>query len=177
VGFSLFLFAGYISTSVTEWLFVHADFLYMPMTGNQLLAEIIQKGGVPGACAAIWQNDQQKTDQFILECFECSNSAVAANLWGAELIGHIRSYKETLNPKKKKVGEFDGEVINTIRKLRKQKGVKQSTLADLLQMTPANYSKIENGSRALTIGQLYLITLELNISLYEVFAALNREII
>ena len=64
-----------------------------------------------------------------------------------------------------KPSQFDKTVIEIICVFRKRAREKQSNISSLLQITQPEYSKIENGTRALALGQLETICNYLNLSL------------
>jgi DNA-binding Xre family transcriptional regulator len=140
------------------------------MTANQILVRIIEKGGILGQCAKVWSSDKEKVDSFIKECSENCNNRLALELWGEDLVTDIKRYCTAQSYRNKKVNEFNLLIINTIKALRKQKGVKQDVVADSLAMTQSNYSKIEDGLRPLTLDQFYTIATLLNISTSEIIA-------
>ena len=140
------------------------------MTANKILARIIEKGGILGQCAKVWSGDKEKIDLFIKECSAHCNNRLALELWGKDLVDEIKRYCKAQSYKIKKVNEFNLLIINTIKALRKQKGVKQDVIADSLDMTQSNYSKIEDGLRPLTLDQFYTIATLLNISTSEIIA-------
>ena len=100
------------------------------------------------------------------------HTRVAENLWGTELIDAILRHSELRNFKSRKIkmNWFDFKAAKTIRALRKLKGLKQGVMADALDMTQSNYSKIEDGLRPLTIGQFAIIAQVLNTSISEILA-------
>ncbi|MDM8173655.1 helix-turn-helix transcriptional regulator [Olivibacter sp. 47] len=57
------------------------------------------------------------------------------------------------------------DIGNTIKEIRKKKGLKQNELAEKSQMTQAYLSKIENNSKEPTIGSLKSIAESLNVPL------------
>ena len=61
--------------------------------------------------------------------------------------------------------EFDLQVIEIICAFRKLKNEKQSNFASLLHITQPEYSRIEKGERALTVGHLQIICNYLGLSL------------
>jgi transcriptional regulator with XRE-family HTH domain len=56
---------------------------------------------------------------------------------------------------------------SNIKRLREDRGVKQSEIADLIGMHRSNYSKIENGQREISVPALDKIAKYFNISLDE----------
>lgn len=54
-----------------------------------------------------------------------------------------------------------------IRKLREDRGVKQSEIADLIGMHRSNYSKIENGQREISVAAVDKIARFFNITIDE----------
>lgn len=71
------------------------------MDGLEILNRIINKGGIMGAVAKTYVNDQEETEQFIKECYQQCHNNSAQKLWGEELIHDIKSYSEKKNIKKK----------------------------------------------------------------------------
>ena len=70
------------------------------MESIEILERIINKGGIMGACAKRHINDNEQSDQFILECYyQCHNNS-AIKLWGEELVRDIQNY---IRNKKKEI--------------------------------------------------------------------------
>lgn len=67
-----------------------------------------------------------------------------------------------------KLSDFDLNVINVVTKLRVSKGLGQKNIAYLLHINQSTYSRIESGKKALTIGQLKLISTLFDLSLIEI---------
>jgi len=59
---------------------------------SKLLKKIIDKGGLLGACAEIYLNDDEKSSLFILECSEHCHSPSMLKHWGNELVDEITDY-------------------------------------------------------------------------------------
>lgn len=135
----------------------------MKTTRDKLLKQIIEKGGLLGECAKTWLNDEEKVNLFLKECSEMCNTPVAKKLWGDKLIRAIIRHCKTRSFKDRRVSGFDLELRNVIKELRGHKGVGQKVMADALEMTQSNYSRIEEGLRPLTIGQLEVIAKTLNV--------------
>ena len=56
---------------------------------------------------------------------------------------------------------------NNIKRLRENRGIKQSEIADLIGMHRSNYSKIENGQREISLAAINKIAKFFNISIDE----------
>lgn len=67
-----------------------------------------------------------------------------------------------------KPNEFDLRIIQVICALRVRAKEKQANLASILQVSQPEYSRIEKGERALTIGHLNIICQYLNVSILQV---------
>lgn len=141
------------------------------MNASQILTRIIEKGSILGQCAEFCSNDNKKTDLFIKECFEQCETNMAWELWGGDLIADIKRYCKSQNEKNKKVSDFSFLIINTIKTIRKQKGIKQGVIANSLNMKQSNYSKIEDGLRPLTTDQLNIIATMLGVSALDILAS------
>jgi hypothetical protein len=59
---------------------------------KKILNVIIAKGGLMGAAARMYINDDQKSDGFIRECYEQCHNKSAQELWGKELVSEIEKY-------------------------------------------------------------------------------------
>ena len=60
---------------------------------EQIMNRIAQRGGLYGMIAEMHINDIEKSNQFIIECFEqCHNQSVQDN-WGSKLISEILLYR------------------------------------------------------------------------------------
>ena len=127
-----------------------------------ILNQIVLKGGLLGACAALYINDEEKGDLYLRECADNCDKKLAQDLWGADLIAAIKKYTGANKRKRRAANGFDLKVIKVVKILRGIKGKKQEALAIALKITASNYNKIEKGTRALTLGQFYTIALELN---------------
>lgn len=62
------------------------------MDGLEILNRIIHKGGIMGACAKMYINDEEKASQFVTECLKQCHNETAKKLWGVELISEIERY-------------------------------------------------------------------------------------
>lgn len=62
------------------------------LNSTNILNRIINKGGIMGACAKMYINDEEKTNGFILECLKQCHNESAKKLWGEELVLDIRKY-------------------------------------------------------------------------------------
>lgn len=138
------------------------------MTSNKILTQIIEKGGVLGAVAKCWLTDKEKINSYIKECSEICHTRLARDLWGKELVSVIIRHSKSRNFKNRKTKGFNREVINAIKVLRKRKGLKQDALADALDMTQSNYSKLEKCLIPLTVEELNAISKELKTSIAEI---------
>ena len=145
------------------------------MTGIKILTRIIEKGGTVGECGRVWLNDKEKVNLFIKECSAMCHTKLARELWGNELVTAIVRHSKFRNFKNRKASEFNREVINTIKTLRKRKGLKQNVIADTLDMTQSNYCKLEKGLIPLTVEELNLIAKVLNTPITEILTlAINQ---
>lgn len=70
------------------------------MDGLEILNRIINKGGIMGAVAKTYINDQEETEQFIKECYQQCHNNSAQKLWGEELVHDIKNYSERKNTQK-----------------------------------------------------------------------------
>ncbi|MCW3076120.1 MAG: hypothetical protein JWO32_729 [Bacteroidetes bacterium] len=68
---------------------------------------------------------------------------------------------------------FDLEVAKTIRSLRINKKIKQDTVAYALNMSRSNYTRLENGDWAMTLGQLTIIARELGTTPVQILLSTN----
>lgn len=62
-----------------------------------------------------------------------------------------------------------------IKYIREQKGIKQITLATLLNMSPQSLSYIENGKSEITLKKIEQIAKELEVSVEDLFSTHNFE--
>lgn len=85
------------------------------MTASHLLHSIMNKGGITGECAKMYQKDYYKRTEFILECAEQCHTPVAQRLWGKELINDIIGFKNTYEKNFKKEKKFSLENRNNIK--------------------------------------------------------------
>jgi transcriptional regulator with XRE-family HTH domain len=67
-----------------------------------------------------------------------------------------------------KANEFDIRVADVLRAFRVLANEKQANLAKLIDVTQPEYSRIEKGERALTLGHLHIICKHLKISMAQV---------
>ena len=70
--------------------------------------------------------------------------------------------------------EYDLELAKAIKLFRELKIVKQSTLANALSKNQSSYCKFEQGRVPITIGQLHIISTELNMSIYQILALVDH---
>ncbi|MES2379542.1 MAG: helix-turn-helix transcriptional regulator [Bacteroidota bacterium] len=59
-----------------------------------------------------------------------------------------------------------------IRALREIKGIKQSEVAEAIQMSQSTYSKLEKGKIAISIGQLQIAATTIGFTSFEIFTIL-----
>lgn len=62
------------------------------METSKLMERIAERGGLMAACAKMYVNDEQKTNQFLKECYEQFHTSLAENYWGKELINEITKH-------------------------------------------------------------------------------------
>lgn len=60
-------------------------------------------------------------------------------------------------------------IIENIKIIRLEKGIKQEVLADALEFDVANYSRIENGKQELKVSQLEIIANVLKVEIIDLF--------
>lgn len=60
-------------------------------------------------------------------------------------------------------------IIENIKIIRLEKGIKQEVLADALEFDVANYSRIENGKQELKVSQLEIIANVLKVEVIDLF--------
>jgi len=83
--------------------FVGKEYFYgfvILLTAKDILNGIIRKGGLMGAAAKMYINDEEKTNQFIKECSEQCHNKSAREFWGEELIKEIMEYSKNKHTKK-----------------------------------------------------------------------------
>ena len=59
-------------------------------------------------------------------------------------------------------------VLDSIRRLRQQKGYSQEYMAFMMDMSQNNYSKLERGATPLTINKLYDVAEILEVTVHEI---------
>jgi hypothetical protein len=60
---------------------------------HNIIRQIISRGGLFGGIAAVYRHDEEKSDGFILECFEqCHHESLRA-FWGNELVVDVIRYR------------------------------------------------------------------------------------
>jgi len=64
---------------------------------KNILNRIINRGGLMGAAAKLYINDEEKASQFIMECFEQCHNNSAKKIWGEELVSDIIKYANALS--------------------------------------------------------------------------------
>jgi DNA-binding Xre family transcriptional regulator len=141
------------------------------MTTERILNRIIDKGGLPGACAHLLRNDKTKAKLFIKECHSMCHTSTAKRLWGDELIETITKYtqkKIALN--ENKITSFDLKVANTVKSIRSVKRYKQTAIAEALGMSQSYYSKMEKGVKPISVGQLDIIAKQLHTSITDILS-------
>lgn len=62
-------------------------------TTSRILQQIIEKGGLYGRCAKMYQNDGETAKQFIIECSEQCDKETLIDFWGKRLTQDILKYK------------------------------------------------------------------------------------
>ena len=67
-----------------------------------------------------------------------------------------------------KPDNFDFEIMTVIKSMRQRKLLKQVNLAKALNTTESNYCKMENGKKAISIGQLKIIAEYLHTSIQQI---------
>ena len=60
---------------------------------ESILKRISQTGGLYGLVAETWMSDSEKSDQFIIECFEQCHNEEAIRHWGKQLVADIIWYR------------------------------------------------------------------------------------
>jgi hypothetical protein len=60
---------------------------------ESILRRIKETGGLYGLVAETWSSDSEKSDQFIIECFEQCHNEEAMRHWGKQLVADIISYR------------------------------------------------------------------------------------
>jgi len=138
---------------------------------EKILNLIIEKGGLPGACANLFRKDKNKSRLFIRECHAMCHTSTAKQLWGEELIQAITVYsqKKAL-ANENKITSFDQKIANTIKSLRSTKRYKQTAIAEALGMSQSYYSKIEKGIKPISVGQLDIIAKQLNTNITDILS-------
>jgi hypothetical protein len=58
-----------------------------------ILNKIIEKGGIMGVAASMYINDEEKSKQFLYECFEQCHNKSAINHWGEGLVKEIVNFQ------------------------------------------------------------------------------------
>jgi hypothetical protein len=61
---------------------------------NEILKQIINKGGLLGKCASLYVNDEPMAHKFILECSEQTHCAMLIDYFGIDLISEIENYSK-----------------------------------------------------------------------------------
>ncbi|MDX2172142.1 MAG: hypothetical protein SFY56_03430 [Bacteroidota bacterium] len=64
---------------------------------NEILKQIISKGGLLGRCANLYVNDKSMAHKFILECSEQAHHAMLIDYFGIDLISEIINYSKNFN--------------------------------------------------------------------------------
>ena len=64
---------------------------------NEILKQIISKGGLLGRCANLYVNDEPMAHKFILECSEQSHHKMLIDYFGIDLISEIENYSKEFN--------------------------------------------------------------------------------
>ena len=62
------------------------------MDSLEIINRIAEKGGLIGACAKYYRDDELLAGQFIHECFHYCKFPTAKNLWGEPLINEIVTF-------------------------------------------------------------------------------------
>lgn len=62
-------------------------------TRLEIINEIINKGGLLGRCARLYENDEVKANQFIIECREQCHNKFMLEYFGRELVTKIINYE------------------------------------------------------------------------------------
>jgi hypothetical protein len=62
------------------------------MDSVEILNRIISKGGLIGATAKFCVGDEQKRNQFLLECSEQCHNSLILKIWGEKLVFDIIKY-------------------------------------------------------------------------------------
>ncbi len=68
---------------------------------SRILEKIIEKGGLYGKCAKIYQGDSEKESLFIKECAQQCHNELAKELWGKRLVDEILNFNKESNENKK----------------------------------------------------------------------------
>lgn len=75
--------------------------------GRYILEQVISRGGLMGAAAKMYINDESKIDEFIKECSEQCHNESAKQLWGKELVSEIQNHTKNRFVYSKKNNIFD----------------------------------------------------------------------
>jgi hypothetical protein len=59
------------------------------MESQNLLAQIVERGGLLGQCAKMYLNDEVKAKQFVRECFEQRDNPSMQKYLGEKLLSDI----------------------------------------------------------------------------------------
>ena len=138
------------------------------MTSIQIIDQIVLKGSLLGYCASLWRNDETKRIQFLKECSEMCNTAMAQELWGAELVNSILKHSRREPPRRKRVANLDKKILEVIIEQRQMKGLLQKEIAVALKLSTSNYCKMESGFRPLSVAQLDIISAVLGLTIFDI---------
>ncbi len=68
-------------------------------------------------------------------------------------------------------------VGSKIRKFREEKGIRQETMAEALEITQSNYGRLEKDDRRLTVPKIQKIAEVLNVTIAQIFNEQNSKVI
>ncbi|MFN4083300.1 MAG: helix-turn-helix domain-containing protein [Bacteroidia bacterium] len=71
--------------------------------------------------------------------------------------------------------EYDIKIAVAIKALRELRRIKQHIIANALNITQATYCRIEMGKIPITLGQIKVISKELNTSVFQILAIVEKD--
>ncbi len=138
------------------------------MKALNILEKLATKGGVVGESARICKSNEEKTIQFLKECYEMSYSESICSIWGTDLVNEIRRYVLKKFPNLHYLPFEEKLVLNKIKQIRRKKSIKQEVIANYLGVTQSCYSKLEKGESCLTLNHLLQISNFFNLEIKDI---------
>ncbi len=138
------------------------------MTHTEILFRIAKKKDtLLGQCAAVWYQNR-KVDKngkiYVLECNEMCEMDWVRKLLGKELVNDIRNYAKNYRGQRNFNSTKLLVIGSSIKKIRKRKGIKQTSLAIATGLLQGSLSKIERSNSFLPSRTVAKIASELKVS-------------